>query len=95
MPFQSDRQRRFIYAKAGEGVPWAEKFVRDAGNSSGMASYSRLASKMVSGGTRAGGGGGGLLGIRRGRGGSRFKPRSSGGTRFRNRGGSRGGTGYR
>ena len=29
-PFASDKQRRFIYAKAGEGKKWAEKFVKDA-----------------------------------------------------------------
>jgi hypothetical protein len=30
LPYQSLRQSRFIHAKASEGVPWAEKFVRDA-----------------------------------------------------------------
>jgi len=30
MPFESERQRRYIYAKAGEGVPWAKKFVADS-----------------------------------------------------------------
>ena len=30
MPFASDKQRRYIYAKAGEGEPWAKKFVKDA-----------------------------------------------------------------
>lgn len=30
MPYSSAKQARFIHAKASEGVPWAEKFVRDA-----------------------------------------------------------------
>lgn len=29
-PFRSDRQRRFIEAKAHDGVPWARKFTADA-----------------------------------------------------------------
>lgn len=30
MPFASNKQRKYIYAKAGEGVGWAKKFVKDA-----------------------------------------------------------------
>jgi hypothetical protein len=29
MPFKSDKQRKFIYAKAGEGNKWAKKFISD------------------------------------------------------------------
>jgi len=32
MPFQSEAQRRMIYAKASQGVPWAIKFIRDSGH---------------------------------------------------------------
>lgn len=31
MPFQSEAQRRLIYAKAAQGVPWAIKFLKDMG----------------------------------------------------------------
>jgi len=31
VPYQSEKQRRFIFAKAAEGVGWARKFIRDAG----------------------------------------------------------------
>lgn len=30
MPYASEKQSRFIHAKAAEGVPWAKKFVSDA-----------------------------------------------------------------
>lgn len=30
MPYASDKQNRFVHAKAAEGVPWAKKFVSDA-----------------------------------------------------------------
>jgi hypothetical protein len=30
LPYQSQKQSAYIHAKAAEGVPWAEKFVRDA-----------------------------------------------------------------
>lgn len=30
MPYRSLAQNAFIHAKAGEGVPWAEKFVADS-----------------------------------------------------------------
>ena len=35
MPFQSQAQSRFIHWKAGEGVPWAQKFVSDAQHGEG------------------------------------------------------------
>jgi hypothetical protein len=31
MPFASESQRKLIYAKAAEGVPWAIKFLEDMG----------------------------------------------------------------
>lgn len=30
MPYASEKQARFIHAKAAEGEEWAKKFVRDA-----------------------------------------------------------------
>jgi hypothetical protein len=30
MPYKTDRQRRFVRAKASEGVPWARKFAADS-----------------------------------------------------------------
>lgn len=30
MPYSSQRQSRYIHAKAGEGVSWAKRFVKDA-----------------------------------------------------------------
>jgi hypothetical protein len=35
MPYESQAQSRFIHAKAGEGVPWAKKFVADAQHGAG------------------------------------------------------------
>jgi len=32
VPFKSAKQRRFIYHKAGKGVKWAKKFIRDSGH---------------------------------------------------------------
>ncbi len=31
MPFRSEAQRRLIYAKAAQCVPWARRFLRDMG----------------------------------------------------------------
>ena len=30
MPYASNRQSRFIHAKAAEGIDWAKKFVSDS-----------------------------------------------------------------
>jgi hypothetical protein len=30
MPYRSTKQRAYIHARAAEGVPWAQKFVKDA-----------------------------------------------------------------
>lgn len=32
MPFQSEKQRRYIYSRAAAGEEWARKFIRDAGH---------------------------------------------------------------
>ena len=31
MPFQSEKQKRYIYAKAAEGEAWAVKYLREMG----------------------------------------------------------------
>lgn len=33
MPFVSDKQRRYVYAKAAQGEKWAKKFILDSGES--------------------------------------------------------------
>lgn len=33
MPFRSDKQRKYIHAQAARGVKWAQKFVKDSGES--------------------------------------------------------------
>lgn len=53
MPYKSEAQSRFIHAKAGEGTPWAKKFVADAQHGKGSVSklperLSQLASKRQS-----------------------------------------------
>jgi len=35
VPYESQAQSRFVHAKAGEGVPWAKKFVSDAQHGAG------------------------------------------------------------
>ena len=35
MPYKSGAQSRYIHMKAGQGVGWAEKFVRDAQHGEG------------------------------------------------------------
>lgn len=32
MPAKSEKQRRFIYAKASQGKPWARDFIRHSGH---------------------------------------------------------------
>lgn len=32
MPFESPKQRRYIYAAAARGEAWARKFIRDSGH---------------------------------------------------------------
>lgn len=35
MPYESQAQSRFIHWKAGQGTPWAQKFVSDAQHGEG------------------------------------------------------------
>ena len=44
MPFRSVKQAAFIHAKAGEGVPWAKRFVADA-HGTHVLHHSKLTSK--------------------------------------------------
>lgn len=32
MPFASERQRKFIYARAAAGEPWARRFIKHSGH---------------------------------------------------------------
>lgn len=53
MPFKSDKQRRFIHAKADEGKKWAKKFIRDAKKNDGPNAPEGLKDTDVSGGPGA------------------------------------------
>lgn len=49
MPFQSEKQRRMIYAKAAEGAEWARRFIRDSGHTPPPVNRKKKLSKAMRG----------------------------------------------